>query len=157
MKITNGSFFSSRYLYRLSVTFTRVIDPRQARLLLTKVKYAFSIKQQQCGGKTIQTQMYKGQSGKRANRIRYRCLPHKSLVKTRTVFYICGSLLDLRLSFSPLKATVVAELCQAKPTYSCHESLQGYVVTETGANLQARNTFKVLPWPDSAKSLEPVK
>lgn len=43
-----------------------------------------------------------------------------------------------------------------KPTHSCHESLQGYVVTETGANLQARNTFKFLPWPDSAKSLEPV-
>lgn len=83
-------------------------------------------------------------------------LPHKSLMKTGTVFYICGSLLDLRLPLSPLKAAVVSELCQAKPTYSCRESLQGYVVTETGANLQPRNTFKFLPWPDSAKSLEPV-
>lgn len=51
---------------------------------------------------------------------------------------------------------MVSELCQAKPTYSCHGGLQGQVVREMGANLQAWNTFKALPWPDSAKSPKQV-
>lgn len=152
MKITNRFSFPEEACTRLSFTFTRVIDPRQALLLMTKVKYACPNKQQQCGGKTLIYYIWRAVW---KNIIQYRCspqVPYESVCSILHLWVLAGP-------FSPflsLKATVVCELCQAKPTYSCHGGLQGRVVRGMGANLLAWNTFKALPWPDSAKSPKQV-
>lgn len=94
--------------------------------------------------------MYKEQS----DSIAYGCLHHSSFQTGQcflNVQCMCLSWISFAL-LGPWRPQMSLS-CYTKPTYSSHGSLQRHIVREMGANLQAWNTFKVLLWPGSAKTL----